>query len=44
METQKTDQFQNTISQESKKLSEMVKDPGLTLVDRIESYEDIINI
>ncbi len=35
---------QNAISLESKKLSEMVKDQSLSLLDRIESYEDIINI
>lgn len=35
---------QSSISQESKKLSEMVKDQSLSLLDRIESYEDIINI
>ncbi len=35
---------QHAISQESKKLSEMVKNPSMTLIDRIESYEDIINI
>lgn len=36
--------FQTAISQESKKLSEMVKDQSLSLVDRIECYEDIINL
>lgn len=36
--------LQNIISPESIKLHELVKDPSLTLVDRIESYEDIINI
>ncbi|MEO9804734.1 MAG: pyridoxal-phosphate dependent enzyme [Reichenbachiella sp.] len=34
----------NAISTESKKLSELVKDVTLSLVDRIESYEDIINL
>ncbi|MDW3197628.1 MAG: pyridoxal-phosphate dependent enzyme [Cytophagales bacterium] len=34
----------NTISPESKKLSEMVQDRTLSLVDRVECYEDIINI
>ncbi len=33
-----------SISQESIKLSEMVKDSSLSLVDRIECYEDIINL
>lgn len=32
------------VSRESIKLSAMVKDKSLSLVDRIESYEDIINI
>jgi len=34
----------NTISKESRILSESVKDKSLSLIDRIESYEDIINI
>lgn len=34
----------NTISKESKTLSESVKDKSLSLIDRIECYEDIINI
>lgn len=34
----------NTISKESRILSESVKDNSLSLIDRIESYEDIINI
>lgn len=41
---QKNQVSQNAISQESKKLSEMVKDQQLSLLDRIECYEDIINI
>jgi threonine synthase len=32
------------VSKESQLLSAMVKDTTLSLVDRIESYEDIINI
>ena len=32
------------ISEEVKSLSELVKDRSLTLVDRVESFEDIINI
>lgn len=32
------------ISKEVKILSEMVKDPGLSVVDRIESFEDIISL
>ncbi|UXP31779.1 pyridoxal-phosphate dependent enzyme [Reichenbachiella agarivorans] len=36
--------LQNAISPESKKLSEMVQDSSLSLLDRVESYEDIINI
>ncbi|MFT5640476.1 MAG: threonine synthase [Cyclobacteriaceae bacterium] len=42
--TQEVPNIKNTISPESKKLSEMVKDTSLSLVDRIESFEDIINI
>jgi threonine synthase len=34
----------NTISKESKTLSESVKNKSLSLIDRIECYEDIINI
>jgi threonine synthase len=34
----------NTISKESKTLSESVQDKDLSLIDRIESYEDIMNI
>jgi threonine synthase len=34
----------NTISKESRILSESVKDKNLSLIDRIESYEDIMNI
>jgi len=34
----------NTISKESKSLSLAVKDKSLSLIDRIESYEDIMNI
>lgn len=34
----------NTISKESKLLSDSVKDQTLSLIDRIESYEDIINL
>jgi len=41
---QEVPHIKNTISPESKKLSEMVKDTSLSLVDRIESFEDIINI
>ena len=33
-----------SISKEAKELSESVRDPSLSLVDRIESYEDIISI
>ncbi|RJE72577.1 pyridoxal-phosphate dependent enzyme [Reichenbachiella sp. MSK19-1] len=36
--------LQKAISSESKKLSEMVKDTSLSLLDRIESFEDIINL
>ena len=36
--------FQGILSRESAELSEQVKDQGLSLVDRIESYEDIINL
>ncbi|SHK66734.1 threonine synthase [Reichenbachiella agariperforans] len=36
--------LQKAISPESKKLSEMVKDTSLSLLDRIESFEDIINL
>ncbi len=32
------------ITKEMQKLSELVKDKSLLLIDRIESYEDIINI
>lgn len=32
------------VSKESQLLSSMVKDPALSLVDRLESYEDIINL
>jgi threonine synthase len=33
-----------SLSKEAKELSEMVRNPGLSLVDRIECYEDIISI
>ncbi len=33
-----------SISKETRELSESVRDPALSLVDRIESYEDIISI
>ncbi len=32
------------ITKEVSSLSEMVKDPNLSMVDRIESFEDIISI
>lgn len=36
--------FEFAVSQEARKFADMVKDPALTLVDRVESFEDIINI
>lgn len=44
VQSQETNSLLTTISQESRKLSEIVKDPSYSLVDRVESYEDIINI
>ncbi|MGP1991815.1 pyridoxal-phosphate dependent enzyme [Zobellia laminariae] len=35
---------ENKVSSETKKLSEFVKDKSKSLVDRLESYEDIINL
>ena len=32
------------ITKEVKNLSDMVKDPGLSIVDRIESFEDIMSL
>jgi len=34
----------NKVASETKKLSEFVKDKSMSLVDRLESYEDIINL
>ena len=36
--------FNGDLSRESGELSQQVKDPGLSLLDRIESYEDIISL
>ena len=35
---------ENKVSSEAYKLSEFVKDSSKSLVDRLESYEDIINL
>lgn len=35
---------ENKVSSEAKKLAEFVRDKGKSLVDRLESYEDIINL
>ena len=36
--------FEFAVSQEARKFSEMTKDKSLSLIDRVESYEDIMNI
>jgi threonine synthase len=36
--------FEFAVSQESRKFSEMAKDRSLSLVDRVESFEDVMNI
>jgi len=37
-------QIDFAVSQETRKFSEMAKDKSLSLVDRVESYEDVMNI
>jgi threonine synthase len=36
--------FEFAVSQDARKFSEMVKDRSLSLVDRVESFEDVMNI
>ena len=42
--TNESNSLSNYLSPESKKLCEIVKAPELSLIDRMESYEDIINM